>query len=170
MVDDSGVTFIPGSRIGCFGPGGNLAPSSVTHVNFFSQPETVDFLTRALSGQAHPLAPVEPSKSLPDRRLLRSGASVVALTPGGAVVGTPGAAPIAAPAESSYALLDGAAVVSSDAFHLVVLPLSEKDNHHSQIFAHYGSARVLEDFYLGGSNLIRCRQALANHHQTQREY
>ena len=53
-VDDSGVTFIPGSRIGCYGPGGNLGLDSVTHVNFFSHQETVDFMVRALSGRHIP--------------------------------------------------------------------------------------------------------------------
>ncbi len=73
-VDRSGTSFIPASHIGCFGPGGNLKDESVTHVNFFSRAQTVSFLTTALSGQRQPLAPVDPAKSLPDRRLLRSGA------------------------------------------------------------------------------------------------
>ena len=49
-------------------------------------------------------------------------------------------------------MVDGAAVAASDTFHLVVLPRSESDTRHSQILAHYGSARVLEDFYLGGTD------------------
>ena len=47
--------FIPASRIGCFGPGGNLPADSVTHVSFFSQPETVDFLVNGLLGRPQPL-------------------------------------------------------------------------------------------------------------------
>ena len=65
--------FIPASRIGCFGPGGNLPPDSVTHVSFFSHPETVDFLVNALLGRQQPLNGVDPRKGLPDRRLLRGG-------------------------------------------------------------------------------------------------
>jgi CHAT domain-containing protein len=70
-VDRAVTGFIPGSRIGCFGPGGNLGPDSVTHVNFFAQPAAVDFLTNALLGRQQPLNSVDPRRSLPDRRLLR---------------------------------------------------------------------------------------------------
>ena len=70
-INRSRTTFIPASRIGCFGPGGNLPGDSVTHVSFFSQPATVDFLVSALSGRRHTLNAVDPGKSLPDRRLLR---------------------------------------------------------------------------------------------------
>ena len=45
-VDPSGGIVHPGARIGCFGPGGNLDRGDVTHVNFFSQPETVDVSRR----------------------------------------------------------------------------------------------------------------------------
>jgi CHAT domain-containing protein len=76
-IDRSGSLFIPGSRIGCFGPGGNLSPTSVTHLNFFSQQETSRFLLNALAGNAQPLPPVDPAKELPDRRLLRSGSAGV---------------------------------------------------------------------------------------------
>ena len=44
-VDPGEKTAIPGSRIGCFGPGGNLAPGesgAVHHVGFFSRRESVD--------------------------------------------------------------------------------------------------------------------------------
>ena len=51
-VDRSGATFIPGTRIGCFGPGGNLPGESVTHVNFFAQPGDERFLVKALLRQA----------------------------------------------------------------------------------------------------------------------
>ena len=64
-VDPSGGAFIPGSRIGCFGPGGNIARDDVTHVNFFSQPETVQFLVAALSDQPHKLQPLDPRERLP---------------------------------------------------------------------------------------------------------
>jgi hypothetical protein len=86
-VAQPGATFIPNTRIGCFGPGGNLAPDSVTHVNFFSHPETVDFLIRALSGEQQQLKRVDPSTILPDRRLLRGG---VAFAAGATAVSPPG--------------------------------------------------------------------------------
>ena len=76
-IDRGGSSFIPGTRIGCFGPGGNLHADSVTHIAFFSQPAAVDFLVTALAGKEQPLAPVDPARSLPDRRLLRSGGAGV---------------------------------------------------------------------------------------------
>src|SRR5262245_45415726 len=76
-IDREGSSFIPGTRIGCFGPGGNLHGDSVTHIGFFSEPSAVDFLVTALAGQPQPLSPVDPAKSLPDRRLLRAGGAGV---------------------------------------------------------------------------------------------
>ncbi len=70
-IDRSSATFIPATRIGCFGPGGNLPSNAVTHANFFSQAETVDFLVNGLLGRQQPLNGVDPRKSLPDRRLVR---------------------------------------------------------------------------------------------------
>jgi hypothetical protein len=81
-IDRSNTTFIPASRIGCFGPGGNLPLDSVTHVSFFSHAETADFLVNALSGRQQPLNAVDPRKSLPDRRLLRGAMVGVAARPG----------------------------------------------------------------------------------------
>ena len=53
-VDRDGTPYVPGDRIGCFGPGGNLSTTDggpVTHVNFFERPETATFLARALAGR-----------------------------------------------------------------------------------------------------------------------
>ena len=72
-VGSSGGAFIPGARIGCFGPGGNIPRGDVTHVNFFAQPETVQFLVDALLDKGHTLPVLDPAARLPDRRLLRSG-------------------------------------------------------------------------------------------------
>ena len=77
-IDQPGAGFIPAARIGCYGPGGNLAADSVTHVNFFARAETVDFLARALSGAPQGLRRVDPLKTLPDHRLLREAATAVA--------------------------------------------------------------------------------------------
>jgi CHAT domain-containing protein len=70
-IDWPPTGVIPASQIGCFGPGGNLATDSVTHVNFFSQAATAEFLVNALLGRPQPLNGVDPRKNLPDRRLLR---------------------------------------------------------------------------------------------------
>ena len=78
-VGQPGKVLIPAARIGCFGGGGNLPSDSVTHVDFFSQPDTVDFLSRALAGEQQPLKRVDPLAILPDRRLLREGAAYAAV-------------------------------------------------------------------------------------------
>jgi CHAT domain-containing protein len=90
-VDPTGGTFIPGSRIGCFGPGGNLSRHDVTHVNVFAQPETIQFLVTALHDHPHRLEPIDPAERLPDRRLLRAGAAGLA-APAIAGAGKPAAA------------------------------------------------------------------------------
>ena len=77
-VGQPGKVLIPAARIGCFGAGGNLPADSVTHIDFFSRPETADFLTRALAGEQQPLKRVDPLAALPDRRLLREGAAAYA--------------------------------------------------------------------------------------------
>ena len=77
-VAQLGGTFLPATRIGCYGPGGNLRVDSVTHVNFFTRPETVDFLVRALSGIQQPLKRIDPLAPLPDRRLVREGVTGLA--------------------------------------------------------------------------------------------
>ncbi len=82
-VAEPGKVLIPAGRIGCYGPGGNLPADSVTHVNFFSRPETVDFLTLALSGQPQPLKRLDPLAALPDRRLLREGKAAFAASASG---------------------------------------------------------------------------------------
>lgn len=73
-IDGSATSFIPASRIGCFGPGGNLTGSPVTHVDFFDRPATAEFLVSALTVGHHAVPAVDPRKALPDRRLLRGSA------------------------------------------------------------------------------------------------
>src|SRR5262249_23038556 len=90
-VDPSGGAFVPGNRIGCFGPGGNIDRDDVTHVSFFSQPETVTVLVETLSDQPHKLQPLDPALALPDRRLIRAGAAGIS-APQVSVAGRPAAA------------------------------------------------------------------------------
>jgi CHAT domain-containing protein len=90
-VDPSGGSFIPGSRIGCFGPGGNIVRNDVTHVNLFAQPETVPFLVTALHNQPQKLDPLDPAERLPDRRLVRAGGPGLS-APAISVAGRPAAA------------------------------------------------------------------------------
>jgi hypothetical protein len=146
QVDESGVVYIPGDRIGCYGPGGNLGPSNVTHVDFFSKPETAEFLIRALNGQTQRLSALDAAKPLPDRRLLRAAGhqSLPSVTE---ATTTPRITPVASTVARQ---IDGTAVRISDSFQLFVLPRSDSDARYSQLLAQYGSARVLEDFFLGG--------------------
>jgi hypothetical protein len=75
-IDRAASPFIPGTRIGCFGPG----------ETFRRRGDSRRFLLRASHGRFHrdgtgrrskPLSPVDPAKNLPDRRLLRSRAAGV---------------------------------------------------------------------------------------------
>lgn len=77
-IDRTGRSFIPGARIGCFGPGGNLVGDDVTHVGFFSRQPAVDFLVTALAGRRQQLTVLDPAAELPDRRLSRAGAAGIA--------------------------------------------------------------------------------------------
>jgi CHAT domain len=93
-IDQPGSSHLAATRIGCFGPGGNLAGDAVTHFNFFSRPETIDFLVRALSGDAQPLRRLDPSKMLPDHRVLRERAPArLPAAAAAAAVATPQAPP-----------------------------------------------------------------------------
>src|SRR4030095_10730988 len=51
---DGSNTGIPAARIACFGLGGNLPGDAVTHVGFFSQPASVDFLVNGVLGHSLP--------------------------------------------------------------------------------------------------------------------
>jgi hypothetical protein len=57
---------IPGDRIGCFGPGGNLTGDQVHHFNFFHAPGVGRFLIDALQGVAHPIRVINPTVALPE--------------------------------------------------------------------------------------------------------
>ena len=81
-IDRSGRTFIPAARIGCFGPGGNIAAQGlVTHFNVFACKQTVDFLINALADAPQRLSAIDPAKALPDRRLLRDAAAAAGAAP-----------------------------------------------------------------------------------------
>jgi len=62
----------------------------VTHLNFFSQAATAEFLVNALLGRQHALNGVDPRKNLPDRRLLRGAMTDVPATRIGTAAAGPG--------------------------------------------------------------------------------
>ena len=141
--------YVPAERIGSFGPGGNLLlgePQAVTHMNFFTRPETVDFLVRALKGEPQGLAPIETVRAdLPVRRAVAKGdeslAEISAVLP--AAAATPAAA--LPPAPASLDVFDG----PRETMHIMILPEHERQND-AQLLAMFGSARVLERFPLRG--------------------
>ena len=85
---DRSNEFIGGTQIGCFGPGGNMpGGESVHHLNYFSQPASVDFLINALLGRRQPLNDIDPNRKLPARRLF--GAPTVDVQPSGSIGDAP---------------------------------------------------------------------------------
>jgi hypothetical protein len=154
-VDKVGFAFIPGDRIGCFGPGGNLLqadPDAVNHINFFKRKETVDFIADTLSRGTHSLAPIDAQRPLPGRRFVRSAS--------GAALALPALAPAAAPPAVLTATAEPTRKIAApvvihspemplDTFHLIVLPPT-REGEPSQILATYGSARVVERFVTKG--------------------
>jgi len=151
-VDRDGANHVAAERIGCYGPGGNLAARDVQHLNFFSQAETVNFLVRTLAREPLGLGPIDPSRPLPDRRFRRTTTADPAVT-GPATFSL---APVAAPAASVPAAAATLAAETSDAFHLMILPPSTATDPNkpgavpAQLLAMYRGARVLEKFELRG--------------------
>jgi len=147
-VDRPPTGLIPGGQIGCFGPGGNLAPGSVTHLNFFSQPATVEFLVNALLGRQQPLNGVDPRKNLPDRRLLR-----------GAMTDAPMpriAAKAASPASTALAAADTAEAPAEEPLRITVTNGDLTFESEPLLLGHYqslqltGTERVM-DRLIGGT-------------------
>jgi hypothetical protein len=154
LVDRDGVSHIPGDRIGCFGPGGNLgAGTPPTHVSFFGRAETADFLAAALSGSPHKLTAVDPGTQLPSHRLTRGvRAAAAALPP---PTPPPPPAPKILPAPQPIAFPPAPAAplgVDQDTFHLLVIddggdadPNANPNtpSSHARLLATWGGARVM---------------------------
>ena len=151
FIDRANGTHIPGARIGCFGPGGNLAPASPTlvhHFNFFSQPDTVDFLARSLAGRPHGGRPLNPGTPLPSHRFGRRAA--VAATTTTAASRTD----VLPPAAASLTATGTTPADEDDTFHIVVMDDFDtttgrrndpaRDPAFAQVFATYGGARVTQ--------------------------
>lgn len=180
-VDRDGVHHIEPGSVGCFGPGGNIAPgepSAVMHLSFFTRKETAAFLTRALTGQEQGLPAMNIDVPLPDHRFLRGIAAPAAETTSTALLAQArptGPAPLAPP-PGPLALPTTAA---RDTFHLVVIDVTnhgtaaagsedEEPKPTSQrraiIYAAYGGARVVEEFPLRGGAVGRQWRAIIDIH------
>ena len=143
QVERGGKVLIPGTRIGCFGPGGNLPDHGVTHGSFFERAETVDFLVAALEGRPHALADIDPRKALPDRRVIR-GRSAAAVA-----AGAPAAAAGRPAATRDRRTTDGPLQVEVHNGDLQFEP-------NPLMLGHYASARLLStealmDRFVGGA-------------------
>ncbi|HEU4389016.1 MAG TPA: CHAT domain-containing protein [Blastocatellia bacterium] len=154
-VDDSSA-LIPARQIGCFGPGGNIRPESgpVNHVNFFFQPETIDFLVRSLRGEPLSLKPIDPRVNLPFRSARRSVAPAVAPVPL-ARVSVPGSGTtgFAVPEVGSrpVSITAAEALRDDDALHLFIISSDPKSSSAS-LLAGFRNARVLEPFATSGGD------------------
>ena len=156
-IDRDGSPYIPATRIGCFGAGGNIdaaGSNPVNHVTFFGRPESSAFIATALAGQPQPLSPIDPNVPLPDRRFIRASRTArTALPPGGTAPATeprtpagPVAPPLVAPGMPGF-------TDDIDTFHIVVMNQVEevaadgssrerRDSRFARVFASYGGARV----------------------------
>jgi hypothetical protein len=125
---------IPGSRIACFGPGGNLDPSGrAQHLNLLSQDASVDLLVRGLEGRGTGLPPIDVTRALPDRRLLRTRR------------GTSRSREHPQTSQSGAVETRAEQLERVDGFHITVLPRSAPRGD-AQVLAEYRGARVLEPF------------------------
>jgi hypothetical protein len=157
-VDRDGVRHIDPASVGCFGPGGNIAPgepSAVLHTSFFHRRETSAFLAHALLGESQGLAAINLDAPLPDRRFIRGAAAAAAAVqaPVPAPVRGP-AARVTVPAETIP--FTPPTTAARDTFHIVIIgvPKLEDDakgeKRRALIYAAYGGARVVEEFPLAG--------------------
>jgi hypothetical protein len=169
-VDHSGVTYIPADRIGCFGPGGNLANPDVTHVNFFSHKETVDFLVAALAEQNHSLTPVDPAVALPSRKFLRGGAAA----PETAVGPRPSGPPLqpAAPPSAVEPRPSSESAFQQETLYLSVIdparagvPRQDGSPHHILVATFRNASVAVEMKTKGGEAGQRLHRIIAQHHQ-----
>jgi hypothetical protein len=163
---------VPGDRVGCFGPGGNLEAAgagAVHHLNFFSRPETVGFLLRALNGERQPLAIQDLESDLPYRGRGRSRAVRAATVPAPLPAARPQASP-QAPAASSTRARPAALpppIGADNVLHLFVLS-SGTERREAELLAMFRNARVLERFETrGGEAGERWRRIIAMQERIQ---
>lgn len=169
------ASWVPVSRIGCFGAGGNILrdqASAANHLNIMGRPETASFILRALRGEDLGLPAINAIVPLPRRGLVIMGAQAQAPEP--VVPAAADAAPQVKLAQAAIAQVAAAVVVGTgwnveDALHLIVLPphgSKDTDAPQAQLLATYRSACVLEPFRLSGPDDRageRWRKIIAGH-------
>lgn len=172
-VDPGAAPIIPGTRIGCFGRGGNIAQPSdgpVTHGSYFTRPATVDFLVRALRGDPQPLAAIDPDRDLP--YLLRRRITAAAQAPAPALTAVT-AQPSPVPAPVVAAVFTGRPVTAftDEVFNISILdvdgssaPKSRKEPAWAILLATFRNARAIAKLEMrGGEAGQRFRRIIATH-------
>ncbi len=151
----TGAAAIPGDRIGCFGLGGNLPQQQpVNHVNFFEDPGTVDFLVRALRGEAQPVTPINIDHDLPSGR--RRGAALMEPPSAGSPARRREEPPAIKPALPAIQVTPPVTALApypepDDVFHIALI--SPKEGAEiAQLIATFRNARVMEHLHTGGAN------------------
>ncbi|WHZ15243.1 MAG: hypothetical protein OJF52_002084 [Nitrospira sp.] len=152
-MGSGGAAAITGDRVGCFGLGGNLPQQqAVNHVNFFEDPGTVDFLVRALRGQAQPAQPIDVDHDLPSGR--RRGTAHTEERPAAAPAEREGQArtvPMLQVAPAARPLPAVASLTPSpepdEVFQIALLDSGRKDNKVAQLIATFRNARVMETIH-----------------------
>ena len=178
LIDRDGASHIPGERIGCFGPGGNLGTGTPpTHVSFFGRTETSDFIAAALSGGPHKLPAVDPATQLPSHRLTRGARATAALpapspTPAPAPQRIePTALPAIPLAATSAAAPPG---VDQDTFQLLIIDDASANADPSttsmfaRLLASWGGARVMTRIRLRKEKQVGSKYHLPRHHHHPR--
>ena len=162
---------IPSERVACFGAGGNLRiqAGNVHHLSILAQPETADFMLRALRGESQPLPAIDLDQPIPPRRARRSGIANPVPSSSRRRAVRSGPAPPEASAVFELALNpedrkgDGTLhllIISGPAVRSGEIPAGTPP---AQIIAIYGSARVVEPF--GLRDLAREKGAGTRFHQ-----
>ncbi|HJZ97851.1 MAG TPA: CHAT domain-containing protein, partial [Candidatus Solibacter sp.] len=165
-IDFSAGKFIPGDRIGCFAPDGNIQPANVTHINFFSQRATVDFLRRALAGEAQGLTLIDPVAHL--HFGLRRGMAAGAIEGGPPV---PRALPAPAPKEiaAPSAPLIRAARPSTETLYLTIINVDTK-KHSATLVASFRNATLVQEIQLAGGSAGQAYFKIVGLNRSIRDY
>lgn len=148
---DRDITSVPGNRIGCFGPGGNLSAARsepVHHLNFFKHAESVAFIATALAGRPQTKPSIDPAAPLPSHRISRRS-TAAPVTVAAERTEPLAAGPLATPSTATSAAFPDD---DFDTLHIVVMNKFNHDTgermiggeqpNFAQVYASYGGARV----------------------------
>ena len=172
-VGSGGTVTIPGTRVGCFGLGGNLTQQkAVNHVNFFDDPGTVDFLVRALRGEAQPAAPIDIEHDLPSGK--RRGAVRTEARPtiaaGPALQQPATISPTVAATPASKAVPPIVSLTQSpepdDVFQLALIDPDPRDAV-ATLIATFRNARVMETVHIGTGSTAGTARGKQDHTSAQ---